>query len=180
MSEQIKNYLRELGGHLSYLNEMERRDIMEEVSSHIYEKVAAGSSVEEVLAAFGQPKELAQSYGGEVIAKNAAFNFKSLITMIKFYFITGMKGMFIIPIVAITSITFYASAIIIIIATIVKGVASLLGIELPIAILDFGFWQAPYWLALIVSFLVAGLLYVTSRKLWQYLQRFLRNISLKY
>ncbi len=97
---------------------------MEEVSSHIYEKVTAGGSVEEVFAAFGQSQELAQFYGREAIVKG--------------------------------------------------GGASLLGIELPIAILDFSFWQALYWLTL----LVAGLLYVTSRKLWQYLQRFLRNLSL--
>lgn len=180
MDQQVKAYLSELDGQLNYLSEVERRDIMEEVGSHIYERIVEGSEIEEVLAGFGNPKELAKSYGSEVIVKNTKFNLKSLITMIKFSFVTGIKGMFVIPFVAITSFTFYASSIIIVLGVVLKGISGLWGIDLPFVILDFGFWQAPYWLALIISFLVAGLLYLTSRKLWKFLKGFLHNISLSF
>lgn len=180
MDKQVKAYLSELDGQLNYLSEVERRDIMEEVGSHIYERIVEGSEIEEVLAGFGNPKELAKSYGSEVIVKNTKFNLKSLITMIKFSFVVGIKGMFVIPFVAISSLAFYASSIIIVLGVVLKGISGLFGIDLPFVILDFGFWQAPYWLAMISSFLVAGLLYITSRKLWGFLKVFLYNISLSY
>lgn len=180
MSESVKTYLRELDGQLSYLSEAERRDIMEEVGSHIYERIQAGSSEKEILAGFGQPRELAKSYGGEAIANNTTFNLKSLVTMMKFYFVTGMKGVFIIPFVSITSITFYACSIIIVIAAVVKGLGGLSGFEVPITLINIGFWQAPDWLAISLSFLVAVLLYIASRKLWSYLKKFLREISHSY
>ncbi|MGL4695275.1 DUF1700 domain-containing protein [Enterococcus larvae] len=180
MNEKVTHYLQQLNKHLNRLDTQERVDILEEVESHIFEAVSNGASVDHVLQTLGNPKKLADSYTNEALLKNGSFNLSSMAQLMKFYFITGFSGMFIIPVVGILSIAFYFSSFVVIAAGVIKTVGLFFGYSLPITVMNFGFWQAPDFMTLPICLVFGLLFYVGSRKMWHWLKDYLLSISVAH
>lgn len=180
MNEKATHYLQQLSKHLNRLETQERIDILEEVESHIFEAVSNGASIDHVLQTLGDPKKLAHSYTSEALLKNGSFNLSSMMQLLKFYFITGFSGMFVIPVVGILSIAFYFSAFISVAAGIIKTVGLFFGYSLPISVMNFGFWQAPDFMTLPICLVFGFLFYVASRKMWRWLKDYLFSISVAH
>ncbi|MGC6769015.1 DUF1700 domain-containing protein [Enterococcus sp. LJL128] len=177
MNEKATHYLQQLNRYLGRLQDQERVDILEEVESHIFESANNGTDIDAILETLGNPKELASSYINESVLKNGSFNLNNLMKLVKFYFITGFSGMFIIPCIAITSAVFYLCSFVLPLAVVIKIVAQFFGYSLPIAVLNFGFWQAPDFIALPICLIVSVLLYISSKKMWQWLKDYLFSVS---
>ncbi|WP_321387320.1 HAAS signaling domain-containing protein [uncultured Enterococcus sp.] len=180
MNEKATHYLQQLSKHLNQLETQEKIDILEEVESHIFEAVSNGASIDQVLQALGDPKKLAQSYTSEALLKKDSFNLSSMAQLVKFYFITGFSGMFIIPVVGILSIAFYFSAFVVIAAGIIKTIGLFFGYSLPISVMNFGFWQAPDFMVLPICLIFGLLFYVGSKKMWRWLKDYLFSISVAH
>ncbi|WP_086348389.1 DUF1700 domain-containing protein [Candidatus Enterococcus clewellii] len=180
MNEKVTHYLQLLNKQLHRLETQERADILEEVESHIFEAVSNGASVDHVLETLGDPAKLAASYTSEAILKNGSFNLSSLAQLVKFYFVTGFSGMFIIPIVGILSIAFYFCSFVVIAAGVIKTIGLFFGYSLPISVMNFGFWQAPDFMVLPICLVFGALFYVGSRKMWHWLKDYLFSISVAH
>ncbi|MBL1229385.1 DUF1700 domain-containing protein [Enterococcus sp. BWB1-3] len=180
MNEQASVYLQQLNNYLKKMDQQERMDILEEVESHIFEAVSNGAEIDIVLKTLGSPKALADSYIDEAFLKEGSFNLSNLMKLIKFYFVTGFSGMFIVSCVGIISITFYFCSFIVVAAGVIKMIGLFFGYSLPIVVMNFGFWQAPDFMALPVCLLVGLLLYISSKKMWNWLKGYLLSISVAH
>lgn len=58
----VAAYLRSLGGSIRGLAPGERQSVLREIESHIEERIARGSSADQVLSALGPPEALATAY----------------------------------------------------------------------------------------------------------------------
>lgn len=180
MTDDINVYLKQVASKLSYLNEEERQKILEEIESHLYEKIETGSSIQTALAGFGTPEELARSYGSIRLSKTKKFTLGHVLKVLKFSLLTGFKGMVVIPCASLLTLVFYATSVMLLFGGLIKGVGTALGVDVPFVMLSFDQWQAPIWLGVLASLVMAVVLQVASRKLWQFLKRFLKRFSLSY
>lgn len=70
---QINQYLKTLAQYMSRLDEEQVNEVIREIESHIYDVIDDAEiegnpiSVEEVLARFGSPRQLAQQYSDHLI-----------------------------------------------------------------------------------------------------------------
>lgn len=173
----MNEYLNEVRKHLRILSETEIDDIIMEIESHIEIKLEKeGKPIEEILNDFGDPKQLALGYIGEAIEDNPKFDLKGLWKMLKFYSLTGLSGMFVVPFLSILSISLYFCAFVVVIAGIVDTVAGIIGYSLPFTVISIGV-AVPYYFSLPITIIFAIIFYWISKKLWKYLKKYIATVT---
>lgn len=177
MDEIIERYLVELSNELKYVKIDEKKEILDEIESHFYEKIENGSTPEVVVKGLGTPKELARAYDGKSLHDSSNFNIKGLLNMIKHYGLWGAQGTIVLSFVGSLSIAFYLGSFLIVIGVIIKVIGSLLGYDLPLITLDVGFGQASIVVSVIVSLIIAFLMYISSLKMWKYLKGYILKMT---
>ena len=179
MEQQLEYYLETVDRSLRPMPASERVDIVREIKSEILELEAAGLPGREIIARLGEPKELAAAYLSDTIVKNPGFSWKRLASVAAFYSMAGLSGMIVLPATSITAVTFLVFGAVVPALGLMSLLASLVGIEVPWVMLQFGSWSAPPLIAFPVSVLVGFLLLLAGRGLWRFTISFVRMIGQK-
>lgn len=177
MDRQLESYLDTVDRHLRPMPASERADIVREIKSGMLELEATGLTPQEIAARLGAPKELAAAYLSDAITKNPKFSWKRLGSVIAFYSLAGLGGMVVLPAASITAVTFMVCGVVVPAMGLLKFLASLVGIDLPWVMLQFGNWTAPAVLVFPVSVAVGALLLLAGRGIWRATVGFVRMIE---
>ena len=179
MERALDNYLDRIDRHLRPMSASERVDIVKEIKSEILELAAAGIPAQEIIARLGEPKELAAAYLSDAIVKSPRFSWRRLGSIIAFYSLAGLGGMIVLPAASITAVAFLIFGALVPALGLLKFLASLVGIDVPWVMLQFGSWSAPPLMAFPVSVAVGALLLLAGRGLWRFTISFVRMIGQK-
>lgn len=179
MEQAMNAYLDRIDRYLRPMAAAERVDIVKEIKSEILELEAGGLSSQEIIARLGGPKELAAAYLSDAIVKNPTFSWKRLGSLAAFYSLAGLGGMIVLPTTSIIAVTFMLCGAAVPALGLLAFLASLVGMDVPWVILQFGGWTAPAALAFPVSVLTGLLLLLAGRGLWKFTVAFVRMIGQK-
>ncbi|MBP2097230.1 DUF1700 domain-containing protein [Enterococcus rivorum] len=177
MELEVKQYLSTVSTNLNYLSATERREILEEINSHIEESLANHQSVTEILKNLGDPVALAQAFAGNNLSTNQSFNMKHLLKLFSFYTKTGLSGMIVLPFLSILSITLYACAYFVVLMGLIVTIGTILGFSFPPVVFNLGFWAAPNILAFPITAIFGFLFYKLSKYLWHLMKQYISKVS---
>lgn len=167
MDRALENYLEQIDRRLRPMPASERVDIVREIKSELLELEAAGLTQEKITKRLGSPKELAAAYLSDIIIKNPRFSWRRLGSVAAFYSLAGLGGMIVLPATSITAVTFLICGAVVPAVGLLSFLASLVGVEVPWVMMQFGSWTAPPALAFPVSVVVGMLLLLAGRGLWK-------------
>lgn len=179
MEQALSAYLDRVDRHLRPMPAVERADIVKEIQSEMLELEAAGLPSREITARLGEPKELAAAYLSDAIVKNPKFSWGHLASVAAFYSLAGLGSMIVLPATSITAAVFLVSGAVVPAMGLLKFLASLVGIDVPWVMLQFGGWSAPPALVFPVSALTGLLLLLAGRGLWNATVAFVRMLGRK-
>lgn len=131
MEKQLNSYLEQVEKYLKPLPVSERVDIVQEIKSEMQELQAAGQTPEQILARLGEPKELARAYLGDLIAQSGGLSASRVLALCAFYSVTGLSGLFVIPVLGICAPVFLLCGIVTPLLGAVKAVDVALGLHIP-------------------------------------------------
>ena len=167
MEKALNEYLEKIEKYLKPLVASERVDIVKEIKSEMLELQGKGVSPTQIIERLGNPKELAKAYLGEAIASSNGFNWHRLSTVIAFYSLAGIGGMFVLPFTSICGIAFMLSGVFSPIAGIIKFAAHLLGYEIDEIGFTIGAYSANAIVFLPISILMGVALFMIGWLLWK-------------
>lgn len=130
--DPLEGYLQRLRSALPGMTIAEREDILEEIRTHVHERVTqSGLSVEETLARLGSPGELAAAYGKGTLVRRARLTFSPWVILRAAFAwaMTGVHGF----IVFVTALLGYMLGL----------VLMLCGLLRPLFPEDIGLWVGP-------------------------------------
>lgn len=166
MDRKLIEYLNKVDHYLKPMNSNDRTDIVKEIESEIIELQNAGIETGKILERLGKPKDLAVAYLSDSIV-SGKLNFQKLGTLVAFYSLTGIAGLFVLPVTSISAIAFMASGIAMPIAGIIKFVAHLVGIEIPQIGITFGSFTVEAVAVLPISILLGVLTFGVGFLAWK-------------
>lgn len=177
MEKTLNDYLETIEKYLKPLPVSERVDIVKEIKSEFLELQGNGKTAEEIMERLGSPKELAKAYLGDLIEKSSPFSWNRALAICAFYSLTGLSGLFVMPVLAICAPVL-----------IVCGIATpLLGaFKLVDAILNLGIPYARYIgisgienpaLVFILSIILGVAFYLIGRGCWKLLIYYIKGVS---
>lgn len=179
MEQQLERYLETVDRSLRPMPASERVDIVREIKSELLELEAQGLRPEEITSRLGTPRDLAAAYLSDAIVKNPRFSWKRLGSVAAFYSLAGLGGMIVLPAASITAAMFLLCGAVVPAAGLLSLLASLVGIDVPWVMLQFGSWTAPPLAAFPVSVVTGLLLLLAGRGLWKFTVGFVRMIGQK-
>lgn len=179
MDKTLESYLERIDRRLRPMPASERVDIVREIKSEILELEAQGLKPEEITARLGVPRELAAAYLGNAIAKDPKFSWRRLGAVVAFYSLAGLGGMIVLPATSITAVAFLLVGAVVPALGLLTFLVSLLGIQVPWVMIQFGSWAAPPAMAFPVSVVVGLLLLLAGRALWLATIGFVRMLGTK-
>lgn len=178
MDKKMQDYLDQIDRYLRPMAAFERADIINEIKSEMLElQTQKGMSSEEILERLGTPRELAKAYLGESLVKNNAFSFRKLIIVYGFYGFVGFTGMFVLPICSVLSVGLMFCGVIAPVAGVVKFVGSLIGMNIPWVVFQFGDYTAPAYMAFPLSVVMGVLLFLAGRGTWKLMLLYIQTVS---
>lgn len=178
MNQILDAYLDKIDQYLKPMPASERIDIVKEIKSELSELELQGNlTPEEILERMGDPKELAKAYLGSHLTKSGGFQLKKLGALIAFYGLTGISGMFILPMVSILSIGLMAGAVIAPIGGLVKFIGYLFGQDVPFVMFQIGSYTAAPPAAFALSIVFGLLFFLAGRGLWKLLLSYIKTVS---
>lgn len=178
MEKIMDDYLEKIEKYLRPLPASDRVDIVKEIKSEMVElEMKKELSPEQILEKLGNPKELAAAYLGDSLSKSKSFSMRKFAIVTAFYSLTGISGMFILPITSVLAAGLMFCGIVAPIAGLIKLIGYLLGFDVPFIIFQFG----PYTPGPIVSFplsVIAGvLLFLAGKGCWKLTLKYIRTVS---
>lgn len=180
MDQKLSAYLDQVDRHLRPLPAGERADILLEIRSEILELEASGAVPEEILSRLGDAKGLAAAYLGDAISKKPSFSLSRLGAVAAFWGLAGLGGMIALPITSVLAVGLLVSGALAPAAGLAKFLASLIGIDLPFILFQFGSYTAPPAVAFPLSVATGALLLLAGRGLWRLTVRLVRLIARQY
>ena len=177
MDRVLENYLEQIDRHLRPMPASERVDIVKEIKSELLELEAQGLTTEEITGRLGGTRELAAAYLGDAIAKNPRFGWRQLGSVAAFYSLAGLGGIFVLPVTSLLALGFILGGSLAPVMGLVKFLGSLVGIDMPWIMFQFGSWTAPPGLAFLLSIVTGVLLLAAGRGLWRVTVGFVRMIG---
>lgn len=177
MDRMLENYLEQVDKHLRPMPASERVDIVKEIKSELLELEAQGLAPEEITARLGGTKELAAAYLGDAIAKNPRFSWRQLGSVAAFYSLAGLGGIFVLPVTSLLALGFLLGGALAPVAGLVKFLGSLVGVDMPWVMFQFGSWTAPPAAAFGLSIVTGALLLAAGRGLWRVTVGFVKMIG---
>ena len=177
MDRMLENYLEQVDRHLRPMPASERVDIVKEIKSELLELEAGGLTPEEITARLGGTRELAAAYLGDAIAKNPGFSWRQLGSVAAFYSLAGLGGIFVLPVTSLLAVGLLLGGALAPGAGLVKFLGSLVGVDMPWIMFQFGSWVAPPALAFGLSIITGALLLAAGRGLWRVTVGFVKMIG---
>lgn len=126
----LEKYLVEVDRYLKYLPVSEKTDILSELKSSFYERLASGQTDTEIISQMEDPKSFASNFMGDYIVKSDKFSWNRFMPIILFYSFASMTWMFIIPILACSAVTFFLSSGVSVLAGIIGLIKGIVNIPL--------------------------------------------------
>lgn len=177
MDRILENYLEQIDRHLRPMPASERVDIVKEIKSELLELEAQGLTPEEITGRLGGTKELAAAYLGDAIAKNPRFTWRQLGSVAAFYSLAGLGGIFVLPVTSLLALGFLLGGALAPVMGLVKFLGSLIGVDMPWIMFQFGSWTAPPGLAFLLSIVTGVLLLAAGWGLWRVTVGFVKMIG---
>ena len=121
----IEKYLSRLDRYLVHMSVSEKTDILSELKNSFYERMSDGQTAESIIEEMEPPKELAMDYLGESMIKDKGFSWQNFMRSLCFYSYASLLWVSIIPTLAILSVSFFFSAGVSVLASIMgllKGI----------------------------------------------------------
>lgn len=118
MNNETQKYLDEVLDGLNGLPDSEKKEIVDEINSHIYEAVSNGEDLDSVLRKLGSPCDIAKSYSSIYTIENNKFDLKYLLKNFSFYLSTGVTSAFIVPTLFLLTWIFYITVPIVVVGSI--------------------------------------------------------------
>ena len=177
MTTTFETYLNQIDHYLKPLPLSERVDILKEIKGSILEMENDHLTQEQILERLGQPKDLAKAYLSDLMTKKPGFQWQHFLTLCAFYGLTGVSGLFIIPILGIIAPTFMISGILIVLAGAFKYIASLWGYATPYIMFQLGAYTLNPLASFLCSIIASILLFLLGKGAWHLLIKYLHMIS---
>lgn len=178
MEKVMNDYLEKIEKYLKPLPVSERVDIVKEIKSEMLElEMKKKLSPEQILEKLGDPKELAVAYLGDSLTKSKAFSLRRFVTVTAFYGLTGISGMFILPITSVLAAGLMFCAIISPIAGLIKLVGYMLGFEVPFVMFQFNSYTTGPILTFPLSVIFGILLFLGGKGCWNLTLKYIRTVS---
>lgn len=178
MTQILNDYLEKVDKYLRPLPVAERADIIGEIKSEMTELVDLGGvSPEEVVKRLGEPKELAGAYLGDSIVKSSGFSVRKLGAVIAFYCFAGAGSLFVLPMISVLGVGLMFSGVIAPVAAVIKALGFLAGIEVPWVSFQFGNYEPHPLMALPLSIVIGGLLFLAGKGLWRLTIKYVQSIN---
>lgn len=177
MDQLLNNYLEKIDRYLKPMVASERIDIVAEIKSQMAELKNSGKTSDEIIARLGDPKELAKAYLGEAIAKNSAFSWRRVCSIVAFYSLAGAIWMFVLPFTSIAGITFMVCGIITPVAGVIKFIGFLFGFDITNIQFSIGSFSVDAITLLPISIILGILSFVVGKLLWALTIKIIKGLS---
>lgn len=179
MEQTLDAYLNQIDRQLRPLSASERIDIVREIRSEMLELESQGLAPKEITGRLGSPKHLAAAYLENVIAKDSRFSWSRLGALAAFYSLTGLGGMFVLPVTVTMAVMLMLCGVLAPVAALVKLLASLVSIDLPFIVMQLGPYTPSPVMAFPIAVLMGLLLFWGGRACWRFTLWFVRTIGEK-
>lgn len=177
MEKQLNSYLEQVEKYLKPLPVSERVDIVQEIKSEMQELQAAGHTPEQILARLGEPKEMARAYLGDLIAQGGGFSMGRVLALCAFYSVTGLSGLFVIPVLGICAPAFLLCGVVTPLLGAVKAVDVALGLHIPyVQYIGIAGVQNPV-LVFVLCILAGIALFALGYGCWKLLVGYVKSVS---
>jgi len=178
MEKIMDDYLEKIEKYLKPLPASERVDIVKEIKSEMLElEMKKELSPEQILEKLGNPKELAVAYLGDSLSKAKTFSLRRFAVVTAFYGLTGISGMFILPVTSVLAVGLMFSGIIAPLAGLIKLTGYLLGFDVPFVVFQFGPYTPGPLISFPLSVLIGILLFLAGKGCWRLTLKYIRTVS---
>ena len=178
MEKTLEQYLNTVDRRLRPLPLSERVDIVKEIKSTMQEMEAEGLAPDAIVERLGAPDVLARAYLSDLLTKPQRSGWQKLLTVLAFYSVVGLSGMFVIPILGICAPAFLLCGV----ALPLTGMADcllwyLFGVKIPYIAVQLGSYTPPPILGFVCTLVAGGLLFLLGRGCWWLLVKYLRTVG---
>ncbi|MFC7440947.1 DUF1700 domain-containing protein [Laceyella putida] len=173
MNPKIQDYSEKLRSYLHPLPSAEQDEITQEIESHLLEGIQHGKPIDELIVKLGEPKELAKGYVGEYYLKQKSTRPSFLFRKTVFFATTSMTSPVVTVFLGGVSFSFAIAAIAILLA----GLMHTFGASIPF---QFGPYEVPRFLSLIVALGFAALAGKVSVYFYKKLQIYFQSVQKRY
>lgn len=177
MNTAFEKYLNIINRHLRPLPASERADIIKEIKGSILEMEGEQLSENQILERLGAPKELAKAYLGEHLDKGKGISPGRLLAVLSFYGLTGISGMFVIPLLGLMAPMLILIGLAAPVAGFFKLIFSLFGRDLPYVVVQFGQTTLSPAPAFLFSVVMGAVLIFLGKGAWKLLLSYIRTVS---
>jgi len=179
MEKIMNDYLEKIEKYLKPLSASDRVDIVKEIKSEMLElEMKKELSPEQIIEKLGNPKELAAAYLGDSLSKSKTFSLRRFAVVTAFYSLTGISGMFVLPITSVLAVGLMFSGIISPIAGLIKLIGYLLGFEVPFVVLQFGPYTPGPLISFPLSIFIGALLFLAGKGCWKLTLKYIQTVSM--
>lgn len=177
MNKTFEKYLKEVDRLLKPLPAAERADIVKEIQGSIWEMEREQRTEQQILERLGDPSTLAKAYLGDALCKCTGLRPRHLWILLAFMSLTGVTGIFVIPILGVCAPLLFLCGIISPVAGLVKSIGGLLGYEIPYIMFQFGSFTPPAILVFPISILLGIGLILLGKGAWHALLFYVKTVS---
>ena len=178
MEKIMDDYLEKIEKYLKPLPASDRVDIVKEIKSEMVElEMKKELSPEQILEKLGNPKELAAAYLGDSLSKNKTFSLSRFVIVTAFYSLTGISGMFLLPVTSVLAVGLMFCAVISPVAGLIKLIGYLLGFEVPFVSFQFGFYTPGPIISFPLSIIAGILLFLAGKGCWKLTLKYIQTVS---
>lgn len=178
MEKIMNDYLEKIDKYLKPLPASDRVDIVKEIKSEMLElEMKKELSPEQILEKLGNPKELATAYLGDSLTKTKTFSLRRFAIVTAFYGLTGISGMFVLPMTSVLAVGLMFSGIIAPVAGLARLIGYLLGIEVPFVVFQFGPYTPGPLMTFPLSIIAGILLFLAGKACWKLTLKYIQTVS---
>lgn len=178
MEKTLEQYLNTIDRKLRPLPTSERVDIVKEIKSTMQEMEAEGLAPDAIAERLGAPEQLARAYLSDLLTKPRRSGWQKLLTVLAFYSVVGLSGMFVIPILGICAPVFLLCGVAVPLAGLMDCLLwYLLDIQVSCLTIQLGPYTPPPILGFVCTLAAGGLLFLLGLACWRLLVRYLKAVG---
>ncbi len=178
MDKIMNDYLEKIDSYLRPLPVSDRVDIVKEIKSEMLElEMKKELTPEQILEKLGSPKALATAYLGDSISGTKAFSLRRFAIVTAFYSLTGISGMFVLPVTTVLAAGLTLCGVLTPLAALIKLAGHAIGYDLPYVSFQFGSYTLNPIAAFPVSIVTGLLLFFAGKGCWKLTLKYIQAVS---
>lgn len=179
MDIKLEKYLESIDKHLKPLPTSERIDIVKDIKNSITEMQHNNLTTEQILDRLGNPKEIAKSYLGDIVAENKKFSLEKYLAIASFYSLVGLSGVIVIPFLGIMAPVLMFCGVFVPFCGLLKLAGYIFDFNVPFVTLGMGPVELHPILGFIVTIAVGIAMYKLGSLSWKTLLSYIQGVSQK-